>query len=73
MTHQSYVPVYSFIVHDETSEICAKKYRYTVPTRYWHIFVMLLRVLDYHFSTLYFRALQKHIPYDVGAAGMLVH
>ena len=34
---------------------------------------MLLRVLDYHLSTLYFRALQKHIPYDVGAAGMLVH
>jgi hypothetical protein len=34
---------------------------------------MLHRVLDYHLSTLYFRALQKHIPYDVGAAGMLVH
>jgi hypothetical protein len=34
---------------------------------------MLLRVLDYHLSTLYFRELQKHIPYDVGAAGMLVH
>jgi hypothetical protein len=24
-------------------------------------------------ASLYFRALQKHIPYDVGAAGMLVH
>ena len=34
---------------------------------------MLHRLLDYHFSTLYFRAIQKHIPSDVGAAGMLVH
>jgi hypothetical protein len=25
------------------------------------------------YQPLYFRALQKHIPYDVGAAGMLVH
>ena len=34
---------------------------------------MLHGVLDYHLSILYFRTLQKHIPYDVGATGMLVH
>jgi hypothetical protein len=33
---------------------------------------MLHRVFDYHLSTLYFRALQKHIQYDVGAVGILV-